>query len=208
MKIAITQQHPCCKLSFLDWHWPSETQPVTFYLLPSELRPLDLQTEGHRLIRDLGNYMFVEPDRLTLLDPQPPGDCRDSLASNPTPTLYVYVDTNRLFTRLAELCAKRIDTTLDTARLRFPLLDPPDLTITQMVRHPNARGDMAQTIKFFRDHLKTEQWLKLLHTISHYLSRAHVFGHRNEFYFDGRMPEGCGFNGGFILHSNEFGIHT
>ena len=40
------------------------------------------------------------------------------------------------------------------------------------------------------------------------IGQARLYGHRDEFYFDGRYPGGMGMNGGIILHGDEFGIHT
>ena len=49
----------------------------------------------------------------------------------------------------------------------------------------------------------------LMRDLARLADSATLFCHRNEFYFDGRhLPNGCGYNGGVILHGNSYGIHT
>lgn len=136
----------------------------------------------------------------------------------------VKLDTRRLLKRATELRAKwlpvyrpengsmRFDAPLGAVDLPVAKFRPTVHGIRlmqwdQMTRHANAGGDMAKTIKHF---LQTciGQADKLRHDLSHYLECAKVFGHGTEFYFDGRKPQGCGFNGGFIIHGNEYSIHT
>lgn len=117
-------------------------------------------------------------------------------------------DTVRLFKRVLELREKRIETTLDLDRFQEGPRKVEMLGIMQMIRHPHALGRFAPTVKYFRSKLTGDEFERLLRDLSAYLPRAKLYGQVDEFYFDGRIAGGCGFNGGIILHGEEYSIHT
>ena len=168
------------------------------------------QTHELRICRDLGRIALFEPSRLSILTL---GDYPTSAECIQTDCIKIPLDVGKFLRVVRELRAKRVQATV--ALNRFPTAAPSDtrLSITQIVRHQNARGEIARTLGWFRSHLKPERWEDLLRTLSRFLSQAVVYGQRSEFYFDGRnLPTpycGCGFNGGIIPHSEgTFGIHT
>jgi len=102
-----------------------------------------------------------------------------------------------------------------TVRLRCNPDELKPLTVAQLAAHPNLRNrdELGQTLKHFRKLLgngtrRTFEHLML--DLSHYVHCALVYARGDEFYFDGRRPGGCGFNGGILphTHDNSYGIHT
>jgi hypothetical protein len=182
-------------LRFEDWQ-------EDFYFLPDELK--DFHPWQMRLIRDCSRYLVAEGWRLLLFRPEAPNS--DALFQ--TPSHVLHLDTARLFKTMLALREKRVETGLDAERFRSPVQRTALLTVTAMNKHPNARGAIAPTLKFFRDRLRAGEWPRLVETVSRFLPQAQVWGHRDEFYFDGRFRDGLGFNGGIILHGNEFSVHT
>jgi len=71
-----------------------------------------------------------------------------------------------------------------------------------------AHGQIARTLKHYRDRLREDQWPRLVETLSRLLPQVRLYGMGDEFYFDGRYAGGFGMNGGIILHGDEFGVHT
>jgi hypothetical protein len=201
LKITPNQDMVCVRFEGCDRN---------FYFLPGELAPL--QRFETRLIHDLARFIVAETHRLTHYYPGD-GECDSPRARAedgpfPTSSFQLFLDTNKLFALLRDLNAKGIETEVDSRRLALPDAGPRRLTVTEMVRHPNARGDIALTLKYYRDRLCADYWPRLLDTLSRFLPQAKLFGHRDEFYFDGRFPGGLGMNGGIILHGNQFSVHT
>ncbi len=197
MKLKITHCENSSAVHFSDWDF-------NFYFLPEELRPL--KPFECRLIRDLSNHILAETWKLQIIHVEETG-ARDGEMK--TWGRVLFVDAQKLFAHMLKLREKKLEAIIDLERLRVPHHPTRILTFTQMCRHVNARHEMAKTIKYFHSRLKAEYWPRLVEVLSRYLPQAIIYGHGDEFYFDGRrITGGCGFNGGIILHGDEFGIHT
>jgi hypothetical protein len=74
------------------------------------------------------------------------------------------------------------------------------------------KQQFLKTLLAFRRRLNKEQSHSLMRQLSLYARSAKFFGQNpDEFYFDGRFPGGCGFNGGIIYRENDehgFSTHT
>jgi hypothetical protein len=205
MKLKITHSDHCLAITFTGQR-RSQNVDYDFYFMPQEL-----ESFGGRLTvaRDCNRYLILENYRLLVVD------CSDTTPINglqdatfELPGFALHCDTVKLCRVLLQLHAKKVAAVLDSERFACRPQDIPPLTITQMVRHPNANGPIATTLAFFKRHLKPEEWVRLCRSVSHYLTLSKFYAHRDEFYFDGRYAGGVGFNGGFILHGDTFGIHT
>ena len=201
LTIAISHTQHCVCLRFSD----AEGAPL--YLTVDEMRAAPLP--GRRAVFDISTAVIIDTDRLTLLKfLQSDAECRGRHGAFETTGRVYFCDTAKLFRVLDILHEKRIGTTLDLARFRPPIMETPRLTIAQIARHQNARGEIARTLAFFARELRKDLWEPFLDRVRRIIGQARLYGHRDEFYFDGRYPGGMGMNGGIILHGDEFGIHT
>ncbi len=197
MKLKISHCENSSQVHFSDWDF-------NFYFLTEELRPL--APFECRVIRDLSRHILAETWKMQIIHVSDTGG-RDGALK--TDGYVLYVDTNKLFRHILTLREKKLEATMDIERLRTPVSRTQMLTFTQMCKHANARSQFSKTIKYFHDRLKPDQWPRLIEVLSRYLPVAVVFCHGDEFYFDGRrLQGGVGFNGGIILHGDEFGVHT
>ena len=201
LTVAISHTQHCVCLRFSD----AESAPL--YLTVEEMRAAPFP--GRRAVFDLSTAVIIDTDRLTLLKfLQSDPECRCRHGAFETTGRVYFCDTEKLFRVLDILHEKRIGTTLDLARFRPPIMETPRLTIAQIARHENARGEIARTLAFFARELRKDLWEPFLDRVRRIIGQARLYGHRDEFYFDGRYPGGMGMNGGIILHGDEFGIHT
>jgi len=82
-------------------------------------------------------------------------------------------------------------------------------TWMQIYKHDSIRDKdrFASTVLNFKKKIKPGRFSRLHMDLSNYVSRASIFPQGDEIYFDGR-GSGCGFNGAFILHGDDYSIHT
>jgi hypothetical protein len=206
LTIGVSHSQACVCLKFSD--------DATLYLTKEELTaPINYQ----RACFDLSTVVCIQSWRIVLSKCMGTdnADWRRVQCGQYHAPCHVYIlDTAKLFRVLAKLHAKQISATLDARKFKNAPEEIPALSITQIIRHPNAsphRGEtygMAKTLAHFHRILEIEQWTRLLAEMRRMLPLAKFRGCGTEFYFDGRFPGGFGFNGGIIPHGNEFGIHT
>lgn len=211
MKLTIT--HDTCPCSIL--HFPEVADyPSTLYVAPEEMNP----TRWPHYLRDLNRQAVFDSYRMILTSF---ADMPSREGAFQAPSYLVHLNAERFFEILRELHRKKIPrTVIDLDALPSTAEVIPLLGVAQLARHPNLRNPeyLGATLQFFRRALPTDKWLAwnagfsvwtgLLADISRIIRRAKLFAHRDEFYFDGRWPGGCGYNGGIILHGDHYGIHT
>ena len=188
--------------------------PHGIYLLESELCRAANPTEMRMALFDISSVILLERGRMDLIkmDQMP---CDSGTRFNPDAYVW-YFDTRRFFGIVRMLREKKIEADLSLDRFRIRGERPRRLSVMEIVRHSNARGEMAKTLAHCHRHIFTlhpeprREWDRLIQDyLSSYLPYATVCGQVREFYFDGRRPEGCGFNGGFIPHQDgTIGAHT
>jgi hypothetical protein len=202
--IDITHTDRCVCLKFSD---ATRSLHYSLYLTVAEMTVTP--SSFPRAVFDLSTVVVIEPHCLTLLHFRQ-SECERSArnGSFATDGQIYFCDTAKLFRVLDMLHEKRIETTLDLARFRVPIVQTPRLTIAQIACHQNARGEIARTLAFFARELRKDLWEPFLDRVRRIIGQARLYGHRDEFYFDGRYPGGMGMNGGIILYGDEFGIHT
>ena len=216
MKITVNidPEHPAAALS-LQWQMPGADDLSSLYLLPGELAP----TQYPHAVKDLSRIAVFYGDHFVLFYAPDNCYCRDGVYHSRADD--IYCDTNKLLDVVRKLHAKRVaKTVLDTDRFHS-VTATTVLTVAQLAAHPNLRNrdELGATLKHFRqlltkgaqesrDRCRTFQQLML--DLSHYVQCAIVYARGDEFYFDGRRPGGCGFNGGILPHTfdNSYGIHT
>lgn len=208
MKITVTTEptHPCLCLT---WQMPRTEYPTTLYLRPDELTP----KAWPHMVCDLSRIAVFWGNKLTHYEGTQDCDARHTRCQCDADV--IYCDTFKLLGILRTLHKRQVrKTVIETDRLST-VKSWPEFTVGEMARHTNLIGReyLGKTLKHFRDGLnggdRTFQDLK--RDLSRLLTCAHVYAHGDEFYFDGRhLPNGCGYNGGVILHtrSNTYGIHT
>lgn len=181
-----------------------------------------LLTPNFAAVQDLARLILLQRTSITWFrHTEVSLDGRNTLKAK-APAGILHCDTARLLNTLSLLLAKHdrfpknqwgeippMPFAIEKFRIRIDESLNQPIPTAQAVAHPNARDDMARTLRYFHARLKPDYWKRLLCDLHRYLTCAIVFGHREEFYFDGRrLANGCCFNGGFILHGNEYGIHT
>lgn len=128
----------------------------------------------------------------------------------------VSLDTARFFRALRIVREKQVKCEWDLASFENRVTQPARLTVQQILKHPNAenyRSELTRTLINFRRKMPARGWSELIDTLSRYLPIAKVWGTYNmdEIGFNGRIPGGCGYNGGIILREGDergFSIHT
>ena len=195
----------------LQWQMPGEDSPSHLYILPSELHA---QQYPHTF-KDMSRLAAFYGDRLVLFyAPDGTGRCVDAVCTARVDE--IFCDTFKLLEVLKKLHARQVmHSVLDTDRFRRDR-SLPTLTIGQLAAHPNLRNadQLGRTLKHFWQLLAhgggKRTFADLMRDLSVYVQRARLFAHSDEFYFDGRYPEGCGFNGGIVPHDfdHSYGIHT
>lgn len=223
--LKLTQKHNTTCLTFPDG--------MEFCLLRLEM--VYVAKEYRHVTQDCSRLIILEPNLIRVLDM---GECSYPTTNGALPPaaywVWTGIDTHRLLKRVREIREKfestreaadqaamkrkqfldqcdlplgRAEINLD--KFKIPNIQQRVLAVMEMAKHPNAKGDFAKTVAFMVKKLKPDFVPKLYRDLSRFLGQAVVYGNRDEFYFDGRkMKGGCGFNGGFILHGNEYGIHT
>ena len=194
----------------LQWQMPGQDNPSNLYLLPGELTP----TQYPHAVKDLTRVAVFYGDHFVLFYAPDNCWCRDGVYNSRADDLYC--DTRKLLEVVRKLHERRVATTvLDTDRLRCAPDELKPLTVAQLAAHPNLRNrdELGQTLKHFRKLLANgtrRTFEHLMLDLSHYVQCASVYARGDEFYFDGRRPGGCGFNGGILphTHDNSYGIHT
>ena len=218
MKITVNidPKYPAAAIS-LKWRMPgapSADCPSSLYLLPSELTP----TQYPHAVKDLSRVAVFYGDHFVLFYAPDNGRCVNGVYTSRADD--IYCNTFKLLEVVRKLHAKRIpETDLVTDRFRSVFTEVP-LTVAQLAAHPNLRNRdlFGKTLRYFRQVLaKSEDdgkrrctFQNLMWDLSHYVRRATLVACGEEFYFDGRRADGCGFNGGIIphIHDNSYGIHT
>jgi hypothetical protein len=196
----------------LEWQMPGTDHSTSLYLRPEELTP----TAYPHAVKDLSRVavfygchfvLFHAPDSLPQCDGSQDG------ASTARADV-IHGDTFKLLAILRTLHERQVPRTIiDTARLRT-VIEHPLLTVGQLSVHPNLRGreHLGRTLKYFQRILVggDRTFAHLLQDLSRTVQSALVYCNGDEFYFDGRIPNGLGFNGGIIPHPeyHSYGIHT
>jgi hypothetical protein len=213
ISVSIDPKHPDAAIS-LKWQMhgaPGADGPSSLYLLPAELTP----TQYPHAVKDLSRVAVFYGDHFVLFYAPDNGRCVDAVCTSRAED--IYCNTFKLLEVVRKLHAKRVSqTVLDTDRFRSVHTES-TLTIAQLAAHPNLRNrdELGATLKHFWQLLskggeRSRTFQNLLSDLSHYIQHAIVFARGDEFYFDGRYPNGCGFNGGILPHTfdNSYGIHT
>jgi hypothetical protein len=205
MTITLSYTENCAVLTF-----PESEVCRNLYVTLDDMK--EIESKWYPMVHDLNRVAVVDPGRLIIVHVGDLGlDGND--ATTTVPALVLHMDTKKFFRVVRELYNKNVSTTLDTSKFSGVRKPAPILTVMQMINHPNAsensREYFGQTLVHFRKNLCPDQWVRFVQEMSRRLTCSYVIAQRTEFYFDGRKhPQGCGFNGGFIIHGNEFGIHT
>ena len=215
MKLTITtciEENPARSTVEIKFQSPSVAHPRSLMLLAGDLTP----TRYPHLVPDLSRVAAFWGDRLTLHQSDISLYAKDGQFN--TTADVIHCPTDRLLAICRTLLERRVKhAEVETTRLST-VLTIPQLTISQIAHHENMRGAdrLGRTLRYFRvglagaepadGHRRT--FADLLRDVSHYVQRAVLHAHGDEFYFDGRRPGGCGFNGGIILHRGSYGIHT
>jgi hypothetical protein len=222
--VSIDTYHPQAAIG-LSWKMPvaEANNPSSLYVLPAELTP----TQHPHAVKDMSHVAVFYDEHFTLFHaPSNSFSCehRNKHAVATAKAEVIYLDSWKFLDVIRKLHAKSTvaETVLDTDR--FSCLNRPTpavLTVTQLAAHPNLRNRdlLGKTLKHFqsvltaplkesRDRCRNMQ--QLMWDLSHYVRRATLAAMGDEFYFDGRRPGQCGFNGGIIPHTydNSYGIHT
>jgi len=222
MKITVNidSKHPDAAIG-LKWQMPGSPIadcPSSLYLLPGELAP----TQCPHAVRDMSRVAVFYEEHFTLFyAPSNSFSCdhRNEHAIATARAEVIYCDTFKLLDVVRKLHAKSTvaETVLDTDRFPTSRPTPPVLTVAQLAAHPNLRNrdELGATLKHFWQLLskggeRSRTFQQLMCDLSHYVQRAVIYARGDEFYFDGRFTNGCGFNGGIIPHTydNSYGIHT
>jgi hypothetical protein len=215
MKITVNidPKYPAAAIS-LKWRMPgapSADCPSSLYLLPSELTP----TQYPHAVKDLSRVAVFYGDHFVLFYAPDNGRCVNGVYTSRADD--IYCNTFKLLEVVRKLHAKRIpETVLDTDRFHSVHTESL-LTVAQLAAHPNLRNrdELGATLRHFWQLLskggeRSRTFQQLMRDLSHYVQCASVYARGDEFYFDGRRPGGCGFNGGILPHTfdNSYGIHT
>ena len=222
--VSIDTYHPQAAIG-LSWKMPvaEANNPSSLYVLPAELTP----TQHPHAVKDMSHVAVFYDEHFTLFHaPSNSFSCehRNKHAVATAKAEVIYLDSWKFLDVIRKLHAKSTvaETVLDTDR--FSCLNRPEpavLTVTQLAAHPNlqSRDELGATLKHFRQILakgcadgrdRCRTFANLMADLSHYVQAARLVACGTEFYFDGRRPGGCGFNGGILPHTfdNSYGIHT
>jgi len=218
--VSIDTYHPQAAIG-LSWKMPvaEANNPSSLYVLPAELTP----TQHPHAVKDMSHVAVFYDEHFTLFHaPSNSFSCehRNKHAVATAKAEVIYLDSWKFLDVIRKLHAKSTvaETVLDTDR--FSCLNRPTpavLTVTQLAAHPNLRNrdELGATLKHFWQLLskggeRSRTFQQLMCDLSHYVQRAVIYARGDEFYFDGRFTNGCGFNGGIIPHTydNSYGIHT
>ena len=200
-----------CKSLQLTWQLPGQPHSTSLYLLPEELTP----TRYPHAVNDLSRVAVFYGDHFKLFHGDRVVGAIDSVQASAFEI--IYCNTNRLLEVLRTLHARKVaHTVLDTARFRTVQPAPARLGLGEIAAHPNLvdRDRLGKTLKHFWKVLTAgpsdRTFADLKADLSRLLAGAKVFAQGDEFYFNGRIPGGCGFNGGLLPHTsnNSYGIHT
>lgn len=200
-----------CQSLRLTWQMPKADRPTSLYILPAELTP----TQYPHAVKDLSRIAVFYGDHFVLFHaPDHGGNGQDG--THRSEAHVIHCNTFKLLEVLRKLHdAKVAKTVLDTDRFCGRKAAPPLLTIGQLASHPNLqdRQRLGKTLKHFWSLLSkgTERtFADLMRDLSYYVHCAHIYANDDEFYFNGRIPNGCGFNGGILphVHQHSYGIHT
>jgi len=207
MKLHITT-HPDRKSLEIQWQMPGAAHPHSVYLLPEELTA----AKYPHIVSDCGRIVSFWGDRLVMHESvgNISGSGRDG--QHATQADVIHCNTYKLLEVLRTLHARQVRATdIETSSLTT-VETPPLFTVAQLAKHPNMRDPerFGRTLKFFRDRLVNgdRTFAHLMRDLSRMVNQAWIFASGDEFYFNGRIEGGCGFNGGIILHGNTYGIHT
>jgi hypothetical protein len=204
LTVTTTEHNPSIQL---NWQLPGTEYPRSLYILPGELTP----KQWPHLVMDLARTAVFWGDKLVHYDsPQScdPRHHRTTVAAD-----VIYCDTFKLLNILRTLHDRQVRRAeIETDRLNT-VAPPPVFTIGELAKHPNLadRDRLGRTLNRFRKALQGGErtFAQLMRDLSRLITSAKLFPNDDEFYFDGRRLEnGCGFNGGVILHGNSYGIHT
>lgn len=190
-------------------HGDGDKYQHSVYLHEADLADL---TEWRRLIMDGNRVVLLEPCRMVLMDtPDRCGTYAGEDGATDARSHIYHIDTRRFLKALRILRSKKLGHKASITQFRSPDYVPPLYTVQQLLQHDNIRNpeDWPETLKTFRRGMPDAKWWRLMEQLSHYIDRALIYGHKDEFYFDGRrLPNGLGFNGGIILREADFSIHT
>jgi hypothetical protein len=209
MKFTLT--HEPGRNSQLTFQIPGAEHPQTLYFLPGEFKP----GKYPHILSDCGRVISFWGNRMVIHDSHTNLACSGQDGSFQTPTDIIHTDTFHLLKVLNDLQERKVPrAVVDTETLhRRQQPGWPRLTVGQIARHTNLRGQeyYGKTLRLFHDRLQGGErtFNDLMNDLSRIVSTALLYACGGEFYFDGRnVPNGCGFNGGVILHQNRYGIHT
>ena len=194
----------------LTWQMPGSDDRSHLYLMPKELVP----DQYPHSVNDLSRVAVFYGDHFTLFS-DPVASCNQQDCAGVAQSQTIYCNTWNLLAIIKTLHDRRVaKTVLDTSKQRRRTEEPP-LTVGQLANHPNLhdKDRFGRTLKHFCRILAngTERTFNdLLRDLSRYVRTAKLYAQGDEFYFNGRYPGGCGYNGGIIPHeyANSYGIHT
>ncbi len=207
MKIKVTTQPDRPSIG-LAWQLPGAKYPESVYLLPGELNPVNYP----HIASDCGRILSFWGDRLVLHESVCNLATNGQTGSFPTRADVLYCNTHKLLAILRTLHERQVrETVVDTDRL-IGQVEAPIYSVAELARHANQKtpNEFGRTLRHFHAQLQGgERTFKdLLRDLARLINCAHLYAMGDEFYFNGRFPGGCGYNGGIILHRSSYGIHT
>ena len=128
---------------------------------------------------------------------------------------YTHIDVYRFFTFLKNL-KTGIKTTVNMQRFEIKNIEKPEKTWAVLLQEKTLHSSAKQVIKNVLKE-KPDKLQDIKNFLQRYTDSAMIYGEdKFNFYFDGRKQYNeskninhCGYNGGFILHSNnQYSIHT